>query len=87
MWHEECTFYDLHDSKTGEHFGSFYADWHPRESKRGGAWMNCLETGLPGGPDHALFNNCALLDLLVCQEMRRLPMRREAGSGFLISCD
>lgn len=53
VWHDECTFYDLHDTKTGEHFGSFYADWHPRESKRGGAWMNCLETGLPGSPDHA----------------------------------
>ena len=47
VWHKEIRFYDLFDKESENLLGSFYADWHPRSSKRGGAWMNFLKTAEP----------------------------------------
>ncbi|GAA4020333.1 M3 family metallopeptidase [Deinococcus rubellus] len=45
-WHPEVRYYDI-QNEAGEHVASFYTDWFPRDSKRGGAWMNGLYTGGP----------------------------------------
>ncbi|WIO73437.1 M3 family metallopeptidase [Porticoccaceae bacterium LTM1] len=40
-YHEDVRTYELTD-KDGNHIGIFYADYFPRDSKRGGAWMNAI---------------------------------------------
>jgi len=45
-WDPEVRYYNVHD-ETGTFIGGFYADWFPRENKRGGAWMDALITGGP----------------------------------------
>jgi oligopeptidase A len=46
VWDPQVRYYNIRDEK-GEFIGGFYADWFPRENKRGGAWMEALITGGP----------------------------------------
>jgi oligopeptidase A len=45
-WDAGVHYYNVRDEE-GVFLGAFYADWHPRENKRGGAWMDGLITGGP----------------------------------------
>lgn len=45
LYHPTAKYYEIHSG--GKRIGAFYADWFPRESKRGGAWMEGLRTGGP----------------------------------------
>ena len=47
-WDAAVRYYNVCD-ESGEFLGGFYSDWFPRENKRGGAWMDALIAGGPGG--------------------------------------
>ncbi len=46
VWDPQTTYYAILDAD-GSTLGSFYADWYPRENKRGGGWMDAFITGRP----------------------------------------
>ncbi len=53
-WDPGVHYYNVKDAD-GVFLGGFYADWYPRENKRGGAWMDGLITGGPEPSDPSAF--------------------------------
>jgi oligopeptidase A len=56
-WDPAVKVYAMYD-EDGIWIASFYADWYPRDNKRGGAWMDNFLTAVPGYPRperHAAF--------------------------------
>jgi len=52
VWDPAVKYYEIHDDNRpggGSLIGAFYADWYPRENKRGGAWMDAFITGVAFG--------------------------------------
>lgn len=44
LWHDDASFYEVHDAAHGELIGGFYFDLYARTGKRGGAWMNGFQS-------------------------------------------
>ena len=52
VYHPEVTAYEVFDEK-GKFLAVYYADFHPRDGKRGGAWMNDFQPQyIEHGKDH-----------------------------------
>lgn len=49
-WDKDVRYFDIFDAAGDGPLASFYVDMHPRENKRGGAWMDAFLTGMPGEP-------------------------------------
>lgn len=47
-WHEDVKYYRV-VGEDGRFLGGFFADWYPREDKRGGAWKAGIVSGGPRG--------------------------------------
>ncbi|MFN0172864.1 MAG: M3 family metallopeptidase [Bryobacteraceae bacterium] len=47
VWDPKVHYFEIHDEESNEFLGGFYADFYPRENKRGGAWMDVFITGVP----------------------------------------
>ncbi len=71
-WDPEVRCYAIHDRASNAYLGSFYADWFPRENKRGGAWMDTLITGNPAKSEPHLG--------LICGNLTP-PVDGEAGAA------
>jgi len=52
-FHEECQTWELQEAD-GTHIGIFYLDYHPRASKRGGAWMDSFRKQSGTGTDNEI---------------------------------
>ncbi|MEO7653656.1 MAG: M3 family metallopeptidase [Bryobacteraceae bacterium] len=46
-WDPSVKFFRIRNEADGAPLGAFYADFYPRENKRGGAWMDAFLTGEP----------------------------------------
>lgn len=53
VYHPEVKAYEVFDAE-GQFLAIYYADFHPRDGKRGGAWMNGFQDQyvMPDGTDH-----------------------------------